>query len=104
MALELIEDAKGDIRNAQALALACDLAYLPESEGIDGFRSQLGLEAHLFSSGNTQAYVATNENHIVIAFRGTESPTTFDGLKDCLLTDAFNLLVLPAGDLGTDFA
>jgi predicted lipase len=103
MALQLIEDAKGDIRNAQTLALASDLAYLAEAEGVEGFRSQLGLEARLFSVGNTQAYVATNDEHIVVAFRGTESPTTMDGLKDCLLSDACNLLIVPEGDLGTDF-
>jgi hypothetical protein len=104
MALELIEDAKGDPRNAQTLALASDLAYLPASEGVEAFRSQLGLEARLFSVGNTQAYLATNDDHIVIAFRGTESPNTIEGLKDWLLTDAVNLLILPEGDLGTDFA
>jgi hypothetical protein len=104
MALELIEDAKGDARNARTLALASDLAYLAESEGAEAFRSQLGLDARLFSVGNTQAYLATNDDHIVVAFRGTESPATIDGLKDWLLTDAVNLLILPEGDLGTDFA
>jgi hypothetical protein len=103
MTLELIEDAKGDPRNCRALAVASNLAYLPESEGLEGFRSQLGMEARFLSVDNTQAYLATNENHIVVAFRGTESPTSLDGLKDCLLTDAANLLVLPEGDLGTDF-
>src|SRR5262245_5132499 len=103
MALELMEDAKGDSRNAQTLALASDLAYLPASEGAEAFRSQLGLDARLFSVGNTQAYLATNDDHIVIACRGTESPATMDGLKDWLLTDAVDLLILPEGDLGTDF-
>jgi len=104
MALELIEDAKGDARNAQFLALASDLAYMPEAEGAEAFRTQLGLEARLISVGNTQAYIATNDDHIVVAFRGTESPATMDGLKDILLTDAANLLIQPQGDLGTDFA
>ena len=103
MTLELIEDAKGDRQNAQFMALASDLAYLPEAEGADAFRSQLGLEARLFSVGNTQAYVATSDGHIVVAFRGTESPTSIDGLKDWLLSDALNLLILPEGDLGTDY-
>jgi hypothetical protein len=101
--MELIEDAKGDCRNCRALAVASNLAYSPEPEGIAGFRAQLGLEAHLLSVGNTQVYLATNDNHIVVAFRGTESPTSLDGLRDCLLTDAANLLILPEGDLGTDF-
>jgi hypothetical protein len=104
MPLELVEDSKGDVRNAQFLALASDLAYLASAAGVEGFRTQLGLEARLLSVGNTQAYIATNADHIVVAFRGTESPATLDGLKDCLLTDAANLLIQPHGDLGTDFA
>jgi hypothetical protein len=39
----------------------------------------------------------------VVAFRGTESPATLDGLKDMLLNDARNLLIIPSGRLGTDF-
>jgi hypothetical protein len=103
MTMELIEDAKGDSRNAQALALASDLAYLAEAEGQEAFRTQLGLEARLLSVGNTQVYVATNDDHIVAAFRGTESPASVEGLKDWLLTDAVDLLIVPEGDLGTDF-
>jgi hypothetical protein len=103
MAPELVEDAKGDPRNAEFLALASELAYLPEAEGALAFRSQLGMEARLLSVGNTQAYVATSDDHIVVAFRGTESPTSIDGLKDWLLSDALNLLILPEGDLGTDY-
>jgi hypothetical protein len=103
MTLELIEDAKGDPRNAATLSVASDLAYLPESEGAEAYRGQLGMEAKLFSVGNTQAYVATNDEHILVAFRGTESPATIEGLKDWLLTDAADLLILPEGDLGTDF-
>jgi len=102
--LELIEDAKGDPRNAQFLALASDLSYLAPGEGASAFKSQLGLEARLFSVGNTQAYLGTNDDHIVVAFRGTEAPTSIEGLKDWLLTDAGNLLIQPQGDLGTDFA
>jgi hypothetical protein len=104
MTLELIEDAKGDRRNARTLAMASDLAYLPEAEGAGKFRSELDLDARLFSVGNTQAYLAANDDHIVVAFRGTEAPTTIDGLKDWLLTDAANLLIVPEGRLGTDLA
>jgi hypothetical protein len=104
MPLELIEDALGDHRNAQALAVASDLAYLPAAAGAEAFRSQLGLEAKLVSVDNTQAYIAHNDNAIVLAFRGTEEPTSLEGLKDWLLTDAVNLLILPEGRLGTDFA
>ena len=104
MVLELIEDAMGDHRNAQALAKASELAYLPGDTGKAEFAAQLGLNAHLISTGNTQAYVAHNDDHIVVAFRGTESPTSIEGLKDWLLSDAVNLLILPTGRLGTDFA
>jgi hypothetical protein len=103
MTLELIEDAKGDPRNARTLALASDLAYLSAAEGTEAFRAQLGLEARLICAGNTQVFIATNDDHIVAAFRGTEAPTSLEGIKDWLLTDAVNLLILPEGDLGTDF-
>ncbi len=69
------------------------------------FAEGLGLtSARLTSVGNTQAYVATSDEHIVVAFRGTESPTSLEGLKDWLLTDAANLLIVPEGQLGTDLA
>jgi hypothetical protein len=102
--LELIEDALGDPRNARALAVASDLAYLPEAEAVPQFRDQLGLDARFISAGNTQVYLAQNDKHIVVAFRGTELPNSIEGLKDCLLTDAMNLLMVPEGRLGTDFA
>lgn len=81
MTLQLIEDAFGDPRNACAMAMASDLAYLPAQEGAEAFRSKLGMEAVLISVDNTQVYVAQNDEHIVAAFRGTESPTSIDGLK-----------------------
>jgi predicted lipase len=104
MPLELIEDALGDPRNAQFLAQASNLAYEAEAEGSRRFREELGMDARLFSVGNTQAYLAVNDDHIVVAFRGTESPATIEGLKDCLLSDAANLLIVPEGRLGTDLA
>ncbi len=102
--MQLIEDAAGDPRNAQFLCRACQLAYMPDAEGVKGFREDLGLSAKLISVDNTQAYVAESPDHIVIAFRGTESPTSIDGLKDMLLTDAMNLLVVPEGRLGHDLS
>ena len=104
MAFELFEDSFGDYRNAQTLAKASELAYLPEDIGKSEFAAQLGMNARLISVGNTQAYLAQNADNIVVAFRGTESPTTLEGLKDWLLSDAVNLLILPTGRLGTDFA
>lgn len=104
MPLELFEDAFGDPRNARFLAIASDLAYYPQAEGGPMFKDQLGLDATLISVSNTQAYIGQNDNHIVVAFRGTESPTSIDGLKDWLLTNAANLLMVPEGRMGTDFA
>jgi triacylglycerol lipase len=104
MALELIEDAFGDPRNARVLAIASDLAYLTEAEAAPQFLSELGLNARLISAGTTQVFIAQNDKHIVVAFRGTEFPNSLEGLKDCLLTDALNLLVVPEGRLGTDLA
>lgn len=100
----LFEDARQDPRNAAALSLASDAAYLPEAQGREVFRNELGMESRLLQVGNTQVYVAANDDHVVAAFRGTESPTSVDGLKDWLLADAMNLLIQPEGDLGTDFA
>src|SRR5262249_52819151 len=62
------------------------------------------LEARLISVSNTQVYVAQDDGAIVVAFRGSEAPTTLDGLKDWLLTNASNYLILPEGRIGTDFA
>jgi triacylglycerol lipase len=104
MALELVEDALGDYRNATYLAFASDLAYMNSEQGVSAFKEQLGLDATLISVGNTQAWVGTNADHVVVAFRGTEAPTSIEGLRDWFLSDAMNLLVLPEGRLGTDFA
>ena len=86
------------------LATACDLAYYDQAEGEIKFREQLNLAGRLVSVDNTQAWVGENAGSIVIAFRGSESPTTIDGFKDWLLTNARNFLVLPEGRIGTDFA
>jgi predicted lipase len=52
---------------------------------------------------NTQAYVASNDEHLVVAFRGSEGPTSLDGLKDWFLTNALNFLIEPTGPLSTEF-
>jgi hypothetical protein len=96
----LREDDRGDAANAAFLCEASELAYLPEPEGTRGFAEQLGLSARLFSAGNTQTWLAVDDDAIVVAFRGTESPTSIDGLKDILVTDALNLLVVPEGRVG----
>ena len=104
MSMSLDPSAGGNARNALFLARACELAYLAEAVGIPRFRSELGLEARLISVDNTQVYVAENDQAIVVAFRGSERLTTLDGLKDWLLTNANNYLILPEGQSGTEFA
>jgi hypothetical protein len=100
----LREGNPGDAATAAFLCEASALAYLPGVEGTRAFAETLGLDARLFSADNTQAWLGANDEHIVVAFRGTESPTSLDGLKDILLTDAMNLLVVPEGRLGHDLA
>ena len=104
MAMALDETTPGDPHNALFLAQACGLAYFDEPAAAVAFREQLGLEAQLISVDNTQVYVAQNDRAIVVAFRGSQAPTTLDGLKDWLLTNANNYLILPEGRIGTDFA
>jgi hypothetical protein len=100
---QLHTDALGDPRNAAALCAACQIAYAPADQGAEAFKAELGLDAKLISVDNTQAYVAANDEHLVVAFRGSESPTSIDGLKDWLLTNALNLLTQPTGKLSTEF-
>jgi triacylglycerol lipase len=104
MSMLLDDSLAGNAQNALFLLRACDLAYYSELEGSPRFRSELGLEAKLISVDNIQVYVAENDQAIVIAFRGSEAPTTLDGLKDWLLTNANNYLILPEGQIGTEFA
>lgn len=104
MSLTLDASASGAYANAKYLANACDIAYLPESEGVQAFKSRLGLDAKLISVNNTQVYFGQNDEALVLAFRGSEAPNTVDGIKDWLLTNANNFLILPEGSIGTDFA
>ena len=102
--MPLTEDAFGDTKNAQYLANACDYAYLSEAgNGPAMYQSELGLTAKLIAVDNTQAYVGTDDNNLVVAFRGSEAPVTLDGLKDWFLTNADNLLIQPQGPLSTEF-
>jgi predicted lipase len=104
-AISTLDRAKNHRRShAQYLTPACDLADLPDAEGRREFASQLRLDATLISVDNTQAYVGENDESIVIAFRGSQSLASLDGVKDWLLTNARNFLVLPEGRIGTDFA
>jgi hypothetical protein len=100
---QLFTDAYGDPRNAAALAAACQIAYYPADRGAEVFKAELGMDAKLISVDNTQAYVAANDEHLLVAFRGSETPNSVDGLKDWLLTNAYNLLIQPTGPLSTEF-
>lgn len=100
----LREEPLGNLESARFLCEASGLAYLGAAEGRRAFEEKLGLAARLFSVDNTQAWLGVNDADVVIAFRGTESATTLDGLKDILLTDAMNLLVVPEGRLGHDLS
>lgn len=102
--MTLIDEPPSDRRNAAFLAVACELAYLPDPAGRAAFRERLGLDATLLAADNTQVYVGESDSAVVVAFRGSENPGTIDGLKDWLLTNASNFLVLPEGRIGTDFA
>ena len=104
MSTTLNDSSAGDARNALILARVCELAYYNEPEGPARFRSELGMNARLISVDNTQVYIAEADESIVVAFRGSEAPTTLDGFKDWLLTNANNYLILPEGRAGTDFA
>jgi hypothetical protein len=104
MTMALDDTKPGDAQNALVLAQACALAYLDEPAGTQGFLDQLGLKARLISVDNTQVYVAESDKVVVVAFRGSQAPNTLDGLKDWLLTNANNDLILPEGQIGTDFA
>ncbi len=104
MSMSLDPAASGNARNALFLARACELAYLSEAVGTPRFQAELGQVARLISVDNTQVYVAESDQAIVVAFRGSEAPTTLDGLKDWLLTNANNYLILPEGQSGTEFA
>lgn len=104
IATQLDANVEHNSRHAAFLGRACELAYLPAEQGAVEFRKQLGLQAELISVNNTQAYVGTNKDAIVVAFRGSESFSTLDGFRDWLLTNARNFLILPEGKIGTDFA
>ncbi len=104
MSIELDNTKPGNAGNALFLAQACNLAYLDAPGGITRFRDDLGLEAELISVGNTQVYITQNDKVLVVAFRGSQAPNTLDGLKDWLLTNANDYLILPEGQIGTDFA
>lgn len=100
----MLDPTKGhSAHNAHYLATLCDLVYYEQEKAGKLIADQLKIDAKLISVDNTQAYVCENDTSIVVAFRGSEDPTSLDGLKDWFLTNARNFLVLPEGRIGTDF-
>ena len=101
-----LDDTKpGDSRNALFLAQACNLAYFDVPGGVDRFRDDLGLEARLISVGNTQVYVAgKNDKVLVVAFRGSQAKTRWTGSRTGYSPTPTTTLILPEGQIGTDFA
>ncbi len=89
--------------NASLLGRACTLAYESPAAGIPRFASELQMTATFISRDNTQVYVAHDAQNVVVAFRGSQGPTSIDGFKDWLLTNANNFLIVPDGAIGTDF-
>ena len=94
----------GDARNARHFGSApASWRILMNQRRPARFRSELGMNAQLISVDNTQVYIAETDESIVVAFRGSEAPTTLDGFKDWLLTNANNYLILPEGRAGYRF-
>jgi triacylglycerol lipase len=90
-----------DYRCALFLANASLLAY---ENDVALYQRQLQLSATPVAAENTQAFVASNDQHIVVAFRGTETPTSVEGRNDWLVTNARRMLVPPPeGETGADF-
>jgi triacylglycerol lipase len=103
MPLSTANTPAANFGNAQLLATAAELAYYPADVGVPKYQEQLGLKTQLISVDNTQAYVGGDAGTLVVAFRGSQSPTSLDGVKDWLLTNANNFLIVPEGRIGTDF-
>ncbi len=103
MSMSLDPSAGGNARNALFLSrLRTGLSCRGRGNSAVSLRAWPG-KPRLISVDNTQVYVAENDQAIVVAFRGSEAPTTLDGLKDWLLTNANNYLILPEGQSGTEF-
>ena len=104
MSMSLDPSAGGNTRNALFLARACELAYLAEAEGTPRFRSELGLEAQADQRGQHAGLCRRERSSDGCRVSRFGGPDTLDGLKDWLLTNANNYLILPEGQSGTEFA
>ena len=103
MAKTLIEDALGDPRNADALAAAADISYYAEPRhGRNSART--GAERPPDQRRQHPSVHRHQRRAPGRRLPGHRDPTSLDGFKDWLLTDAVNLLIVPEGRLGTDLA
>lgn len=71
------------LSNAAMLAQCSLLIYVKEPEFIvEALENAHFLDTEFFDQNGTYAFITENENHIVIAFRGTESGDKSDYLTD----------------------
>ena len=76
-----------DAGNALYLALASELAYCDEAPLKAGIQRILGLDPAKtipFARGDTEGYVAADAQKVILAFRGSEPPTSQNGIQDWL--------------------
>ena len=70
--------------NAWWLAESALLSYWDPPEAIKRFQTA-GLTAEFFQAGDTQAYVASNAQVVLVSFRGTQAGSLGDIVSDALV-------------------
>lgn len=76
-----------DHDNALTLGLASELAYCTEAQLNDNIQRMIGLSPDktiVFSKRDVQGFVAADGEKIILAFRGSEPPTSINGIQDWL--------------------
>jgi len=76
-----------DAGNALYLALASELAYCDEAALKAGIQRILGLDPArtiAFGRNSTEGFVAADDQKIILAFRGSQPPTSDNGRRDWL--------------------
>ena len=71
--------------NALALALCSKLAYKPQNDTARKKLAEHGFKCHFLNCGDTQGFIAFNQDAVVLTFRGTESIADW-------MTDSYALL------------
>lgn len=69
--------------NALSLAKASKLAYLDKTTVANKLHGNIN-QLYFFHKGNTQGFIAANNEFVIISFRGTEP----NNLKDCITISA----------------